>query len=389
MRKSLLYCSLFVLVLAFLLYQSLVFIDALKFTPLLNQEKCTLIPGIMGPEDIVNWHGIGLAGSDDRVKLWYGGDKMPVDAVPNGAIYAIYPSNDTKIRFKPLSLHGFPLEIAFHPHGMALYPHQLYVINHAYGKGGERIEVFDLDCCDESEGSVKLTYNYSLTFQDFHGMLNDLVAISENEIFVTQWLPIAHSVKGTHNSETIWLDMQRVFHMIFSKKTYVHYCKSNEKHEMKCKEVESTKHEMNNGIAFDRKDLMMVARPSAKMVTLFRIVEKNGEKDLVFLRDIMIDFTIDNIDYDPETNTFYVAVFGRIMDFFINEYKMFSYGKLETSKEFKSGVFAIKIKDSVEDMKPEMLYFQNELNSISVATKFKDYILLGGPFFDGVSVCYP
>lgn len=388
MRKSLL-CSLLVLGLAFFLYQSLVFIDALKFNPLFNQEKCTLIPGIMGPEDIVNWHGIGLTGSDDRVKLWYGGDQIPVDTVPNGAIYAIYPSNDTKISFKPLTLHGFPSEIAFHPHGMALYPNHLYVINHAYGKGGERIEVFNVDCCSENEGSVKLTYNHSLTFIDYHGMLNDLIAINENEIFVTQWLPVAHSVKGTHNSETMWLDIQRVFHMIFSKRTHVHYCKSNEKHEMRCKEVESTKHEMNNGIAFDRKDLVMVARPTGKKVTLYRIVEKNGEKDLLFLRDIIIDFMIDNIDYDPETNTFYVAIFGRSMDFLINEYRMFRYGKLEKSEEFKSGVLALKIQENVEDMKPEMLYFQNELNSISVGTKFKDYILLGGPFFDGVSVCYP
>ena len=43
-----------------------------------------------------------------------------------------------------MNLVNFPNEIAFHPLGMSLFQDNLYVINRAYDKGGERIEVFDL-----------------------------------------------------------------------------------------------------------------------------------------------------------------------------------------------------------------------------------------------------
>ena len=40
---------------------------------------------------------------------------------------------------------NFPKEIAFHPHG--IYIHQekyVFVVNHAYDKGGERVDLFKL-----------------------------------------------------------------------------------------------------------------------------------------------------------------------------------------------------------------------------------------------------
>lgn len=44
----------------------------------------------------------------------------------------------------PLELEGFPADTAFHPHGMHFRREtgELFVINHAYAKGGERIDVF-------------------------------------------------------------------------------------------------------------------------------------------------------------------------------------------------------------------------------------------------------
>lgn len=44
----------------------------------------------------------------------------------------------------PLALEGFPDDIAFRPHGMYNHPEtaELFVVNHAYKMGGERIDVF-------------------------------------------------------------------------------------------------------------------------------------------------------------------------------------------------------------------------------------------------------
>jgi len=43
-----------------------------------------------------------------------------------------------------LPLTGFPPDVAFHPHGIYLDrpTSKLYVVNHAYNRGGERIDVF-------------------------------------------------------------------------------------------------------------------------------------------------------------------------------------------------------------------------------------------------------
>ena len=43
----------------------------------------------------------------------------------------------------------FPNNVAFHPHGIYLLRQEgrmlLYVVNHAYSTGGERIEVFEYE----------------------------------------------------------------------------------------------------------------------------------------------------------------------------------------------------------------------------------------------------
>jgi hypothetical protein len=42
---------------------------------------------------------------------------------------------------------NFPAGVAFHPHGFGLFYDQdlLFVINHAYKDGGERVDVFHLE----------------------------------------------------------------------------------------------------------------------------------------------------------------------------------------------------------------------------------------------------
>ena len=58
--------------------------------------------------------------------------------------------------------------VDFHPHGMALTPNwisetekQLFVINHAWNKGGERIEVFDVTT-DSAGNAESLQWSYAM-----------------------------------------------------------------------------------------------------------------------------------------------------------------------------------------------------------------------------------
>lgn len=53
----------------------------------------------------------------------------------------------------PLVLEGFPENTAFHPHGIHYRQEtgELFVINHAYTMGGERIEVFKVSATGQSD----------------------------------------------------------------------------------------------------------------------------------------------------------------------------------------------------------------------------------------------
>lgn len=65
-----------------------------------------------------------------------------------------------------------------------------YVVNHAYAKGGERIEVFDIVV--NSDGFIyQLDYKYSITGDFFNenamGVLNALTVVDTNKFYVTRW----------------------------------------------------------------------------------------------------------------------------------------------------------------------------------------------------------
>jgi hypothetical protein len=91
---------------------------------------------------------------------------------------------------------NFPRGVAFHPHGIYLLRTEsqllLYVINHAYSEGGERIEVFSYETEEEI---THLKYLYSLRQSDYFdkramGRLNDILVISEDEFYVTTYWPV-------------------------------------------------------------------------------------------------------------------------------------------------------------------------------------------------------
>ena len=65
----------------------------------------------------------------------------------------------------------------------------LYVINHALGRGGERIEVFKVDC-DAGDIPVGLRYKHSIFSDELnkvaYGNLNSIAVIETNKFYVTK-----------------------------------------------------------------------------------------------------------------------------------------------------------------------------------------------------------
>ncbi|CAM9912397.1 unnamed protein product, partial [Discosporangium mesarthrocarpum] len=110
-------------------------------------EGCTHGPELPAIEDLsMVFDGVFLGSSDDRESLWYLAHAGPAQT-PDGAIYAIWDV-DAQVRQTPktwrLEMRNFPEDVAFHPHGLHFNrdTSEIFVVNHAYAKGGERIDVF-------------------------------------------------------------------------------------------------------------------------------------------------------------------------------------------------------------------------------------------------------
>lgn len=125
----------------------------------------------------------------------------------------------TKFSVTKALIYGFPSNVALYAHGMAIYSHRLYVINHAYKNGGERVEIFRID------DKFNLQYESSLLMgQENIGTLNDVLVVSDNRLLVTRSQPYADSVDG-RQKQTL-LEKIKTFYLAWTKQkqTFVLDC---------------------------------------------------------------------------------------------------------------------------------------------------------------------
>jgi hypothetical protein len=111
-----------------------------------------------------------------------------------------------------LEIRSWPEEDKFHPHGIYWHSktNRLYVINHAYDAGGERVEVI---ITTQKKDTIKLKYERSFAFQDkLMGSMNDLVVVGNgNEFYITQWLPFPHDMY-TMKDHSILAQLRTLYH---------------------------------------------------------------------------------------------------------------------------------------------------------------------------------
>lgn len=392
MRLFICILSIFSFILSILIYQFISILQITKKKELFNSENCTYYSGILGPEDIVNWNNIAIAISDDKSKLWNSGGK--IEDVESGGFYAIFPEEKEKEKIiRKIEIENFPEKIKFHPHGIYLYEDKIYSINHAYNRGGERIEIFNIM---KKGKEVVLKYNTSILFKEknLYGMFNDLAILNPQEFFISSWMAFPNTEKGMNIPETKWLDIKRNIYGLIFPSTYTYYCSvkilidnetSESLNEAECRKIEATKSKLNNGIAYNGDNLLAIAHTVEKVVKIFEILETKEplSKDLRLLREIYLDAGVDNIDYDKSTNSFYLAALGRLFDFFLIQNMSKEKGKVY-GLGLISGVYKIKIDDNFS---VENLIEQDHISMISVACKLDKFLVLGGPFEEGVCIC--
>ena len=211
---------------------------------LFNHETCKTISDFPGVEDIQMLGDLAIGTTSDFVVL----DKESNSKVKKGGLVLIDPKKQS---VESLEIKGFPEEVEFHPHGIFIWENlNLYVINHADKNGGERVEVFSI-----LKKPVTITYERSIIFDDsLKGTLNDLVAVGEDKLYITQYFPISIDI-GTGQEHGFLAWIQSFFTHYFLSTAGLYYC-TNNKGQANCKVMDTAG--SFNGISTDGKEIFAV-----------------------------------------------------------------------------------------------------------------------------------
>ena len=366
----------FVISISFAVYRILNILEINKIVENLHDSSCEIIGDIPGPEDFHIFNEKYLITiSDEKLKL-FELKGYNVDNLPEGGINLVDIESKRIIK---LEIKDFPKNISFHPHGIYIYNDELYIINHAYSRGGERVEVFKLE---DIEDNLLVKYSRSLVFpKQYSGFFNDLVVFKQDEFLITNWIPFADPPEGKDHSLFTSLKKMAIY-ILGIKYTYLYYCNGvNENNEPKCRIVENSNSVMNNGITYDNKNTIYVVDTILKELKVFKF-DKTVD-NLKLVETISIDYAIDNVYFDVKKNKIYLGVIGKIID---NLSSILSVKKnienLKTST-FQTGGGTYDVKSR----RFELNFMQNKYRGIASFIEFKNKYIAGSWYDKGVLIC--
>lgn len=268
---------------------------------------CLKMPSSQAPEDtqFINGTRVVLMGVDDRLTLWETPGKGPADTFQGGVTAMKLPKNmDDYPLIYPLDMKGWPKDVGFHPHGLHILNETLYATNHAYAKGGERIEVFGIEGI---KSQLSLKYRRSIALPDYvFGITNDVLMVSDTDFFLTTWKPKPDTPDGRDKSLLAELALITEW-LLGLKFTYLYRCKDVQG-KAECTVVDS-------GITMNsltrRGDDLYVSDTVARVIKQYHITATSAE----LIAQYPTAHMVDNIEYDAESDKIYLGVFGRLWDY--------------------------------------------------------------------------
>lgn len=159
------------------------------------------------------------------VRLWYG----PLAGIDSGGdfstdIWAAVVGPDGQVELNRVVRRQYPAGVRFHPHGLGLWGDRLFVVNHAYAHGGERVDVFQLD---RTNGTLELVYVDVVDLSTMAmGTANDVAPVGPAEFYVTQWSPFQQSRTGS--AKTRWTDLRDALYYLLIpifRWTHIFHCR--------------------------------------------------------------------------------------------------------------------------------------------------------------------
>lgn len=259
-----------------------------------------------GPEDITFFNKDYLiTATSNMVEIWYKFDDQK--NIKSGEIILIPVNEKEELIF--LSKTNLPPNYKLHAHGIYIKDNLLYIINHGYKYGGERLDIFLIDV----EGK-KAVFTKSFQFpNELYGITNDLIAIDDENFFVTSWNTFVHDENGMNEFKFMLSNL--IQFVLQLQTTYVYHCSFSTS---LCKRLENTSGMMNNGITWNH-DLInpiVYVADSMKKIKEYKILKSNQGFSFSLQRTFDIDYLIDNIEYSKSDNRIYISLIGNINEYF-------------------------------------------------------------------------
>jgi len=279
---------------------------------------------------------------------------------------------------RKIQMNNFPQNVAFYPHGIYIYKNNsLYVINHAYQKGGERVEIFDI--VENQKDIIHLNYKRSIVFpEEFTGLFNSLVVVGdEDEIYITTFLPIR-----PQNGKVLSFLRDVFYELTFGfniKMTYVYHYKGG-----KITRVNGSNSLMNNGITYDLKDKIYVVNLIERKVRVFKFKRENMEEP-IFEKDIDVGYGVDNLVYDEENGRIYGGGIGKLSNNFAIAAEASKNAKVPENPHFYGAALYIDTKQNDKVFNLALDHF--DYFGISVAIQRDQYLFMGSWCDDGILIC--
>ncbi|CAG9316322.1 unnamed protein product [Blepharisma stoltei] len=289
--------SIFVIVISWLSYYFIDVLDIFVVTQLHDHENCKAFAIPLAAEDFEIYGNLLISGIADRKHF------DVKDQIKGSLLY--FDSEAKTYGF--IKLSKFPADLPFHPHGIYLFDNStLYVLNHAYGDYGERIEIFYL--MESKPERIRAKYVRSIVFpNEFLGKLNDIAVIKDGHFYVTEWIPTPDTPEGRDVS--VWTTLKRNFYMM-GKNTNLYYCKEIKGQSPYCV-IQDTERSFN-GVYISNNQLFAVESIERKI----KIYDIKENFSLSFNAVVNFSHHIDNI-LKQRDGTFLATGIKRMIEFMI------------------------------------------------------------------------
>ena len=381
------------------LYRVLKFLDFFEEPNSFHDNECVKIISIGASEDQTKFNDNSILMTRWRVVNYLQGENRP------GAMYVAsgfqtskksqstqdFAANDLNIQELPI--FNYPENVDFHPHGIDILDSTLYVINHAYDRGGERIDVFDIITTEESHDGdgipTHLDYKYSITSdwmkKVLNGALNSLTVVEHNKFYTTQYLPEAEDL-----SNAGWLTVEQKKLVEFlesmflgSQKTLIWYCEYDAEEKEKESRLQCRKVAENmlgaNGITHNQ-DYSKIFVADFKSIAVFD--RDASTNNLTERTRVEVPNLVDNLKFDDITGNVYGGTVNSLWSVlkkpFPKESPELTSGVVELSQNKDNGMWEAK----------EMLS-TSKMHCVSNGLRMHNYLVMGaGGFgYEGILVC--